>query len=484
MRVEIATGFYQSDSLPFAAQRCVNWHPIVPQAAALDQRALFDVLGTSTVTTSGDTVSGFNRGSQTVNEIPYFVNGQNLYSLSAANVVADLGTIQGTSRVSMANNGQYIVIVVPGVTAYVYDNVGLTLTEISDGDFLTSDTVSFKDGYFVFTSSDGASFFISNLNQPLVYDALDFGSAEIRPDKIVASHVNHNELFVAGTETIELFQNIGGADFPLQRVPGGNISKGVFAKHSLIDFDNSFVFIGGGVNEQAAIWKVSGASSVQKISTSAIDNAIQEFSKDEIADAYAMSYAYGGNYYVAFTLTSTTIPSKTFVFDATTSALSGEQTWHERQSGVDDDKWRVTAIVTAFGKLLVGDSEDGRIGELSKDVHDEYGDPIFRKKTSQPFASDNLPIFAGELQLTMESGVGLNSGLDPMIQLRVSDNGARTWSNGWLRSYGKIGNYQVLPTWRRQGRIPRHRVLEFTTSSKVKANLLRLDVNAEAGTHV
>lgn len=483
MRVEIADGFYRSESLPLAAQRCINWIPIVPDAAALSQRALRDVYGIQEKTLTGATINGQNRGSQKMNGVPYFVNGQNLYSISSTDVVTDHGEVSGVGRVSMANNGQYLVIVVPGVRAYAFNNVTSTLTEITDGDFRKASSVTFKDGYFIFTASDGSVFFISALNDPFSYNALDFGSAEVRPDKIVAAHVNQNELFIAGEETIELFQNVGGDGFPFVRVPGANIQKGVFARHSLVNFDNSFVFIGGAENELAAVWKYTGGG-VQKISTDAVDAAIQAFSSTEIADAFAFTYAYGGNYFVAFTLTSLERPSKTLVYDATTSALAGELAWHERQSGVSDDRWRVTSVVDAYGTLLVGDNIDGRIGEMKKDVHHEYTNPIFRQKVSQPFIADNLPIFNGEIQLTMESGTGLISGLDPQVMLEYSDDGARTWSNGFRRSYGLIGKYQQLPSWRRLGRIPRHRVVRFTTSSKVKSNVLRMDVSAEPGSQI
>ena len=475
MQLEIATGFYQSDSLPLVAQRCVNWEPVVPQASALNQRALFDVHGIDTRSLTGATINGQNRGAQVVNNVPYFINGTNLYSIDSSNVVTDHGTVVGSGRVSLANNGQFLVIVVPGITGYAFDNADTTLTEITSINFQVADTVSFKDGFFIFTSSDGEQFFISNLNQPLVFSALDFGSAEVRPDKIVATHVNHNELFVAGRDIFELFQNIGGSGFPFQRVRGGDIQKGLHAKFSLIDFDNSFVFLGGDVNELTAVWRVGAG--VQKLSTSAIDNAIQEYTEDEIADAFAMTYAHGGNFFVAFTFTSTRIPSKTFVYDATTSALTGEKVWHERQSGIADDKWRITSIVSAFSELLVGDSIDGRIGTLNKDTHTEYGEVIKRQKTSTPFNSDQFPIFVSELKLTMESGLGNITGdaTDPKILMEFSNDGARTFKPAGVRSYGKIGQYQKLPSWRRQGRIPRNRVLRFTTTEPIKSVIIRLD---------
>lgn len=473
MQLEIATGFYQSDSLPLSAQRCVNWIPIVPQANALNQRALFDVWGIAEETLSGDTIDGANRGAQVMDGVPYFVNGRKLYSISSTNVVTDHGAIIGAERVSMANNGQYLVIVVPGVRAYAFNNADSTLNVIEDADFITADTVSFKDGYFIFTASDGSVFFVSNLNDPFAYSALDFGSANVRPDKIVATHVNHNELFVCGDETIELFANIGGDAFPFQRVEGGNIQKGVYAKHSLVDFDGSFVFIGGEPNELAAVWRAG----VEKISTSAIDNAIQKFSKEEISNAYAMTYAYGGNFFVAFTIESMTQTSKTFVYDATTSALSGERVWHERESGIGD-KWRVTSIVNAYGKLLTGDSVDGRIGQMQRDVHSEYGDNIFRERVSKPFQKAQLPAFAGEFRLKMESGTG-DITTEPQVEMSYSDDGGRSWSNGFWRTYGKEGDREKVPEWRRQGRVPRDRVLRFRASAKVKTNILRLDAEVE-----
>ena len=473
MQLDIATGFYQSTSLPLAAQRCINWEPIIPEGGALSPNALRDVYGIDTRSLSGATISGISRGAQVVNGVPYFINETKLYSFDSAGVVTNHGSINGSGRVSLANNGRYLVIVVPGVTAYVFDNDDSSLTEIDDVDFQIADTVSFKDGYFIFTASDGDQFFISNLNQPLVFSALDFGSAESRPDKIIATHVNRNELFVLGADTIELFQNVGGFDFPFQRVKGGDIQKGVHAKFSVVDFDNSFVFLGGDVNELTAVWRVAGGAS--KISTAAVDSAIQNYTKDEIANAFSFTYAYGGNYFLAITLESTRIPSRTLVYDATTSALSGANVWHERQSGIDDNRWRVSALVSAYGDIIATDAIDGRIGTLNQATATEYGNPIMRQKTSQPFQVDQMHLFVSELKLTMESGLGTIDGLDPQIGMEFSDDYARTWSTRYLRSYGKIGEYQKIPSWRRQGRVPRSRVLRFTTTEAVKSNLLRLD---------
>ena len=200
--IPIPLGFYTSESLPFSAQRCVNWIPVIPESQSLNNRALFQAPGLKEF---ADGLVPGGRGGQEMKGVPYFINGNSLISVSSIGVITNHGTIPGSGRVSLANNGQFLVIVIPGVSAFVFDNVASTITQITDVDFILSDTVVFKDGFFVFSASDGSSFFHSELNDPFSFDALDFGSAEINPDRIVALHVNHNELFVTGSETIFVY---------------------------------------------------------------------------------------------------------------------------------------------------------------------------------------------------------------------------------------------------------------------------------------
>ena len=478
----IGFGFYQSDVLPFSAQRCVNWYPVVAEGPALNVKALFQPSGLKQF---ADTALGANRGGMQMSELPYHINGTSLVSEDAAGVVSTLGTIAGTGRVSLANNGQYLVILVPGVIAYAYDNSTSTLTQITDADFRVSDTVVYKDGYFVFSSSDGAVFFNSALNDPFTYDALDFGTAEINPDKIVALHVNHNEIFVCGTETIQLFQNVGGTGFPFQAIPGANIQKGVHAKFSTVEFDNTFCFIGGGLNERSAIWKVTGSSSATKISTNAIDTEVQKFTQAEISDAFAMTWSERGQFFAAFTFESERIPSRTFVFNATASAFAQQSVWFEMQSGLskEGNRWSVQSIVAAHGKLLVGDSVTSIIGEIDYDTLTYYGEPIYRRMVSQPFDGGGTAIFAGELEATFENGTGLTTGQgsDPQVMYDFSDNGGRTTKGPFKRDIGKIGEYGRRSIWRRQGRFPVARNVGLTVTDPIRANLIRIAATPTLG---
>ena len=280
-RIKLQTPFifYQSKTKPISSQRVVNWIPKVAEGAALNDMYLDVTGGLVEFARNG---ADSCRGSQVVDGVPYFVNGERLYSVDRYGNSTELGLITGAGTVSMANNGSLLVIVVPGGDAFVYEVDSSELTKITDEDFQTSDTVSFYRGYFVFTTTDGKQLFVSNLNSPLVFDALDFGSAEGDPDRIVTQIVDHDELSIIGAETTEVFRNVGGADFPLQVIPGALTQKGSHAKFGIVRFDNTYLFVGGGKNELTAIWRQASSSSAVKISTDAIDSAIQEFTADEI----------------------------------------------------------------------------------------------------------------------------------------------------------------------------------------------------------
>ena len=476
-------GFYTHQSLPLSSQRCINWIPTVMQGGALAPTALIHRPG---LVQFADTGLGACRGGVDFNGVPHFVYGTSLVSVSSTGVVTNHGTIPGTVRVQFAYNStkdaaSVMVVLVPGGNAYVWDST--TLTQITDVDFQVSDSVVYKDGYFVFTATDGDQLFVSNLNQPLVYDGLDYGAAERSPDKIVSVIDTNDELSVLGERTTEVFTDIGGADFPFQAIPGAFTEKGVHSKYGAIKFDNTYVFIGGGFNEKSSIWRQTSSNNAAKISTDAIDHEIQKFSKEEIAQAFAMTYSEDGQIFAIFTFNSDVIPGRTFVYNGTASALAGSQVWFELQSGVVESHWRVNAIVKAYGKLLVGDDVDGRIGYLDSETYTEYGDTISWQAAFQPFSQNGTELFAGELEATFESGVGLTSGQgsNPVIRMDFSDDGGRTWSSEFSRSIGKIGAYGQRSTWNRQGSFPVARTIRFTGTDPVKYNLIKVASDIEIG---
>lgn len=479
----IATGFYVSDSLPISAQECVGWYPNVVQAPALAQETLFGVPGISQIT-AGLGLREINRGSDTLNEQPYFVNGNTLYRLDRTVVgvgetfsVTALGTIDGEGRVSMAVNETQVCILVPGGKGYIFTTGPDTLTEITDPDFRANGNplyVVSVDGFFVFTT-DEKKFIISALNDGLAYNALDFGTAESDPDRVVAPAVFNNQLFIGGSVTMEAFQNVGGADFPFQRT-GLFLPKGISAPLSAVEANNTFMWIGRGKRESSAIYALQGNTPV-KVSTTAIDSILQDLSDSDLEQVFAWTYAQKGAFFVGFAL-----PDTTLVFD------SISERWHERKSQIIDTlgnirtkRNRVNSVVAAYGRVLVGDSQDGRIGEMSPDYLTEYDQPLVRVVATQPFQNNMQPFSVASLELTMEAGVGNEDSPDPVVQLEISRDGGKTWSDPKIRRIGKIGEYGRRTIWRRLGRMPRFAVFRFTLTAPVKPVIIQLMADIVSG---
>jgi len=483
----IANGFYLSQSLPVSAQECVNWYPNIPQTqGALSNATLLGCPGVEEVITTGD-AKNINRGAHVKDGKPYFLNGETLVRIDsnidgAGNEVftsVSLGTIPGNNRVSMADNGKQLMILVPGGSGYIVDETAIPVfQEITDSDFYANGNpqlVVFIDSFFV-CNTDSKKFIKSAANDGLNWNALDFGSAESDPDKINSIHVFNNKLYIAGSETIEEHENLGLGGFPFQRT-GFFLDKGVFAPFSMISANNTFMFIGGGVNESPAIWALAG-NAVQKISTTAIDSLLQDFSQIEIEQAFAYSYAQKGAYFVGFSF-----PTRTFEYNTITGL------WNERKSVITNSKgltevirWRINSIITAYNRVLCGDSQDGRIGSVDVDIYTEYDREIIRVIATQPFSDLGHAISVTRLEATFESGVGDLVTVDPQVRMTSSPDG-KSFGDELLRSIGKIGQFERRAIWRKLGRFPRFAVLKFIMSDPVKPVFIKLEASIKTGSN-
>ena len=469
-QLPIANGFYVSDSLPISAQECTNWYPNIVQGPGLSQETLFGTDGLVQVATSG-TLDNDNRGSHEMAGKPYFVNGERLYRLDQSGddyVLTFIGGIAGTTRVSIADNGTQLMVLVPGGNGYIYNHVSDSFAQITDSDFTANGApqfVVFIDGYFLVTT-DSKKFIVSSINDGLSYNALDFGTAESDPDDIVAPVVFKNQLFISGGQTFEAFQNIGGADFPFQRT-GLFLQKGCFAPYSLVNAQDTFMWVGGGENESPAIWALNGNSTV-KISTTAIDSILSGLTDSQVGAIYSWAYAKKGAYFIGF--------STTLVYDTIS------QRWHERKSFLEGSlgSLRVSSISKAYNEVFCGDIIDGRIGILDSDIYTEYGNTIVRRVATQPFQNNMQSVFFPSLELTVESGVGNAAVVDPQITLERSSDG-KTWSGPIARSIGKIGEYARRAIWRRNGRASRFEIFRFTLTDAVKPVIIQLTANIIGG---
>jgi hypothetical protein len=480
LAIPFADGFYQSQSRTLLDKRVVNLVPIVPEADAPSRKVLVHTDG---ITQFADVAGSNSRGVLRFSDgKPYRVIGNSLYSFDSAGTATNHGTVTGTSDVGMDSNGINIAIVDPKGDSYFFTPSTGILESNNGAVFLSfgqATSVAFKDGSYVYTTD--SIFFTSSpktVNDGKDFNALDFADAEISPDIIIKAFNDHNQMYILGSDITEVYRTIVTEGFTLQRIAGAMIPKGCAARNTVIPFDNSFLFMGGGSNERPAIYRAVG-SGVQRISTRSIERIIQAYPQATIAEARAFSYSVDGSYFAVFE-----IGNNTFVYDQTATTLTGKPSWHERQSGITNatgfQKWRAIHGIEAFGKIQVGDDRSGLVGELDPDVFKEYGDPIERFWTTKPFQADGDPIYSHEIELYMETGLGNDDVEEPVIRHDYSDDGSRTFTNEITKSLGKKGKSTTRLRWKRKGRFPNTRVLRWKTTAPVPINIFGLFANAEA----
>lgn len=445
---------YQSRSLPWSAQRLVNWYAEAGIKGAKTQMAL---IGAPGLVEHADAGAGPIRGQHTMAGEHFVVSGTQAFKINSAGSETLLGTIPGSDIVVMDDNGTEIAVAANGDGHIITTS---TVTAISDADFIgiagTIDSVTYMDSFFVWNV--GQLMQNSEALDGLSYRPLDVATAEYGPDGALRVFRDHDQLFVFGTNSVEIWYNAGLEDFPFAPTAGAVMEVGITAKNSVAKVDNSVFWLGSDERGGLTIWRAINYQPV-RISTHAIEKKLED--SPDISVARAFSYREEGHsFYVV------TIPGEfTLVYDAATGL------WHERET-FQTSGWIAQNFASIFGKLLVGSSTDGKIFEMDLDTYTEDGGIIERLAASPTLQSGNEYTRHDMVRIDFEAGVGLTTGQgsDPQAMLSWSDDGGKTFKGEHFRSMGKIGEFLHRTYWRRLG-TARTRNYQVRVTDPVKSDI-------------
>ncbi len=507
MKTPILGSSYVARSVNAADNRMVNlFAEIIPEAGkepAFLQRCpglrLLSTVGTGPIRGLWVFSSDASRA--------FVVSGDRLYRIDTNWVSTFIGNVAGTGPVSMADNGTQLFIAANG-PSYIYNNATNAFGAITDPDFPGAVSVSYIDGYFVFNEPNSQRIWITQLLDGTSIDPLDFASAEGSPDGVVGLIVDHREVWVFGTNSVEVWYDAGAADFPLQRIQGAFNEIGCAAPYSIAKLDNGLFWLGSDARGRGIVYRANGYTG-QRISTHAVEWQIQQYGN--LSDAIGYTYQQDGHafYVLIFPQADTT-----WVFDVSTGA------WHERAgwSGSAFTRHRSNCQMNFGDEIVVGDFENGNIYAFDQDVYADNGSiqRWYRTWRALPTGQNNLKRTAHHtLQLDCETGVGLNGidpfdpletllteagdelltedgvpllvtvgtvvGANPRVMLRWSDDGGHTWSNEHWAEMGRIGQYGRRVFWRRLGMTLklRDRVYELSGTDPVKIAIMGAELNIE-----
>ena len=304
--------------------------------------------------------------------------------------------------------------------------------EITSTDFAGASVVSYIDTYFVYVEPNSQHIYSvdsidssGNYIWPLVFDAFNVASAEGSPDNLVSMAVDHNELWLFGENTVEVWYDAGLQGFPFQRIQGAFNEIGCAATFSVAKMDNQLYWLGADTRGRGIVYRASGYKG-ERVSTHAIEFAIAQY--DTISDAIAYTYQQEGHTFYVLTFPSA---DATWVFDSSTNL------WHERASWEDNQfkRHRSNCQARFNNEIIVGDYANANIYSFDLDNYADNNMPQrwLRSWRALPTGQNDLKRTAHHsLQLDCESGTGV-SGATPT-----------TYASYVLRGYYEANQISLL----------------------------------------
>ena len=441
MKIGLVGASYQQRSLPFDAQRTINLFPVFDEQGK-EVAALYGTPGLQSFTTAG--VGPIRGGFTSTNGRVFVVSGSAFYEIDSSGTSTNRGSLNtSTGNVTIDENSTQLAIC-DGDDVYIFTYSSNAFAQVTDVDLPSSGTLTYLDGYFIVNSNNTGRFYISALNDGTSWAALDFANAESSPDRLLRCIRAVGQLWLFGNKTTEIWTNTGDSAFPFQKISGAELTVGIMSAYSAKELASSVFWIGESGEGHGVVYRARGFTP-QRISTEAIEILINNAS--DKSNIKAMTYQKDGHEF--YILTGGGLETS-LVYDVTTNL------WHERAYLNNQGNFEphlASAIFFAFGEHLVGDRRNGNVYKLKENVYDDNGEAIARERIYTHLSNEGELTRFRELQIGFETGVGLQSGQgeNPLVSLQLSRDGARTWSDSYTASLGRVGQYQTNVTFRRLG---------------------------------
>jgi len=463
--IALPTGSYRFPEPRASVRRLVNCYaeaaPQITQADYKDQQSpviLRRAPGISIFCQISQTDS--IRGMWMMQGLLYTVVANALYSVSPQGVATQLGTgIYGSGRVYMSDNTACLVIIIPGTNqGWTFANGSLSL--ITDPTFIQFGALNlgFIDSYIVFLATNGREFYNCDSKSisgsgPITFTGGTEFPREFGADLLTGMAIDHRQITMFGQLTSEAFIDTGNAvNSPFSSAPNNFIELGCINGNTVTKQDQTIFWV---ANDRT-VRRQQNQTPV-RISNHGIESVLEQA---DLSDAFGLAYTIGGHLFYAINMPAA---ERCIVYDCTTTE------WHELES-YKVGYWRVQNTIYYYGMQLVGDSLSGTIGKLDSNVFTEFNALRVAKWTHQPYYVDHNRIQHKRFEVVMGTGAGpiTGQGSDPLLTLKISDDGGNTFRTMPTKSLGKIGHRLIRATWYRLG-MSRERVYQLELSDPVES---------------
>lgn len=335
---------------------------------------------------------------------------------------------------------------------------------------------AYLDGYGVVLPPNSKQFYISGFNAAdfsdfALWNPLDYGTKSAFPDNIAAVLGNHEELWLAGSEQIEVWRDTGAANFPFQRDPGSIVQKGVRAPFSFVALGDGTAWIGGDNRGNPVAWRTTGYSE-GRVSTHGVETAWASY--PTVTDAVSFVFVMRGH-----EIWRTTFPGAnsgvgaTWDYDCTAGAWNEVGWWNAATSNID--RHRALYHGYAFGLHLCGDWSTGQLYTLSESNYTDGAVAIHRVRVFAHMTNEELWLFCSQFRLACLAGISPT--------LSWSDDasgGSPTWHAEVAATGRYLGGVSQNSMWKRLGKY-RDRVWRITVTDAAQVALFAAYLETEAG---
>lgn len=340
----------------------------------------------------------------------FTVSGAALYRAGAS-----LGAVAGIDRPEWAYTVDGLFVLTGGI---VYQTNGVTIETdpFPDGALVAS--ITQINSILVAVRADTGTVYF-RLPGDTAWNALDFFSAERRPDPALAVRVLGDFLYVFGSSTIEAFSTTDDTAVPFIRIDGVSINRGIKDRDAICQLDNTLFFVG----EDNIVYRMENIPS--RISDHGIEERVRRSNT-----ARAFSYTWDGHTFMVLGLDTETI-----VYD-----VAGG--------------WATYTLGDApFPSLGLYDGENTFIGGAKVWLLDEIAndDGVAMERVFTAVIAAEGPVACNALQISLSPGVTNVSEEPAVVQMRWSDDQGRRWTDWKEASSGFSGQYRKRVIYRRLG---------------------------------
>ncbi|KXO82656.1 hypothetical protein AYL20_01280 [Acinetobacter venetianus] len=461
MQIPILNGIYTDQNSDFRTSYPVNMIP-VPKEQGISQGYLRPSEGINQFAE----LNGIDRGGIEWNNVCYRVAGNKFIKVDANGVVTEIADLMGYGQCNFAYSFDYLAI---NSYPHLYLFDGTEVKQVTDEDLGIVLDVVWVDGYFMTT--DGEFLVINELNDPFAVNPLKYGSSEVDPDPIKAIIKVRNEIYALNRYTIEIFDNVGGENFPFSRIDGAMCTKGSLGTNTACKYLDAVAFLGGAKNEPVAIW-VAMNGSATKISTREIEQILHTFDEDTLSECLLETRMIDGHNWLYLHL-----PNQTLVYDSASSEVAQQPVWFVLSSGLTKDQYLAKNFVWCYGKWIAGHPTQPKLGTLTNKTGEHWGNEVaWEIGTTILYNESRGAIFHNIELICLTGRNAINT--EPYISTEYSLDG-ENWSNPKMIKTGKAGNLNKRLVWFQQGYMNHWRMQRFSGTSACRLSIARLEAYLE-----